>query len=161
MSVSDEGSAGTAAGDRRDDEAAIRALLDRQVRSWDAGDPVAYATAYTRDGDCVSFLGGHYRGRDAIAASCEVPRAGSVFKRLLRGGRLKLQITDLRFVTPDVAVVHAVCGATRGQRLRGRNVRVNTSVAVRTVDGWLLAASQNTTRRPVVERLTSKVVSPS
>jgi uncharacterized protein (TIGR02246 family) len=159
LSVSDEESVGTAAADRSADEAAIRALLNRQIRSWDAGDPVAYATAYTRNGDCVSFLGGHYQGRDAIAASCEVPRAGSVFKRLLRGARLKLHITDLRFVTPDVAVVHALCGATRGERLRGRNVRINTSVVVRTVDGWLLAASQNTTRHPVVERLISKAAS--
>jgi uncharacterized protein (TIGR02246 family) len=159
--VGEEKSDGSAAAGRGADEAAIRALLDRQIRSWDAGDPIAYASAYTRDGDCVSFLGGHYQGRDAIAASCEVPRADSVFKRLLRGARLKLQITDLRFVTPDVAVVHAICGAARKARLRGRNIRMNTSVAVRTADGWLLAASHNTTRRPIVERLTSRVVSRS
>jgi uncharacterized protein (TIGR02246 family) len=157
--VSDAGPGGTAAADWRADETAIRALLNRQINSWDAGDPVAYASAYTRDGDCVSFLGGHYQGRDAIAASCEVPRAGSVFKRLLREARLRLEITDLRFVTPDVAVVHALCGATRAERPRGRNVRINTSVAVRTVDGWLLAASHNTTRHPVTERLISKAAS--
>lgn len=157
--MNDEEAVETAAADRCDDELAIRALLDRQVEGWNAGDPVAYASAYTRDGDCVSFLGGHYQGRDAIAASCEVPRAGSVFKRLLRGARLKLQGTDLRFVTPDVAVVHALCCATRAERLRGRNVRMNTSVAVRTADGWLLAASQNTTRHPVMERLASNLLS--
>lgn len=148
-----------AARDRSADETAIRALLDRQVQSWNAGDPIAYASAYTRDGDCVSFLGGHYRGRDAIADSCEVPRAGSIFKRLLRGSRLTYQITDLRFLAPDVAAIHALCGATRGKRLRGRNVRMSTSVAIRTVDGWLLAASHNTTRRPVAEKLLSKAVS--
>jgi uncharacterized protein (TIGR02246 family) len=155
--VSDEGPVRSAA-DRSADEAAIHALLDLQIRSWDTGDPVAYASAYTGDGDCVSFLGGHYRGRDAIAASCEVPRAGSVFKRLLRGAHLELEITDLRFVTPDVAVVHALCGATRSARRRGRNVRMNTSVAVRTGNGWLLAASHNTTRRPVVQSLISKAI---
>lgn len=137
------------------DELAIRSLLDRQVRSWDDGDPVAYADVYTHDGDCVSFLGILYRGREAIAASSEVPRAGSVFKRLLRGARLNVEITDLRFITADLAVVHAVCGATRKVRLSGRNVRTNTSVVVRTANGWRLAASQNTTRRPVAERLIS------
>jgi len=157
--VSGEESVGTAAADPSADQAAIRALLTRQIKSWDAGDPVAYASTYTRNGDCVSFLGGHYQGRDAIAASCEVPRPGSVIKRLLRGARLRLQITDLRFVTSDVAVVHALCGATRNERLRGRNVRLNTSVAVRTVDGWLLTSSQNTTRHPVTERLISKAAS--
>ena len=158
--MSDADPVGTAAADRSADEAAIRGLLNRQITSWDAGDPVAYASAYTRNGDCVSFLGGHYQGRAAIAASCEVPRPGSVFKRLLRGARLRLQITDLRFVTPDVAVVHALCGVTRGERLRGRNVRTNTSVVVRTaVDGWLVTSSQNTTRHPAVERLISKAAS--
>lgn len=149
----------TVGSDRDSDEAAIRALLDRQIKSWDAGDPVAYASAYAREGDCVSFLGSHYQGREAIAASCEVPRAGSLFKRLLRGTRLQLQITHLRFLTPDVAVVHATCGAARGARPSRRNLRTNTSIAVRTADGWLLAASQNTTQRPLAERLTSKLVS--
>ncbi|MBW0017398.1 MAG: SgcJ/EcaC family oxidoreductase [Mycobacterium sp.] len=145
--------------DRDSDEAAIRALLDRQIKSWDAGDPVAYASTYARESDCVSFLGSHYQGRAAIAASCEVPRAGSLLKRLLRGTRLQLQITRLRFLTPDVAVVHATCSAARGARRIRRNLRTNTSIAVRTADGWLLAASQNTTQRPLAERLTSKLVS--
>jgi uncharacterized protein (TIGR02246 family) len=148
----------SAGSDRDADEAAIRALLDRQIQSWDAGDPIAYASAYAREGDCVSFLGSHYRGREAIAASCEVPRADSLFKRLLRGVRLNLEITHLRFLTPDVVVVHATCGATKGARPSRRNLRTNTSVAVRTADGWLLAASQNTTLRPLAERLASKLV---
>lgn len=138
---------------RNADEAAIRALLDRQTRSWDAGDPVGYASAYTGGGDCVSFLGGHHRGRAAIAASGEVPRAGSLLKRLLRGARLRYELTSLRFITPDVAVIHASCGVTRESRVRRRNLRTNTSVAVRTNDGWLLAATHNTTQRPFAEGL--------
>ena len=150
---------GPAGSDRAADEAAIRALLDHQIQSWDAGEPIGYASAYAREGECVSFLGSRYQGREAIAASYEVPRAGSLFKRLLRGVRLNLEITHLRFLTPDVAVVHATCGATRGARPSRRNLRTNTSIAVRTADGWLLAASQNTTRRPLAERLANKLVS--
>ncbi len=63
----------------------------------------------------MSFLGTHYRGREAIAASYEVPRATSVFRRLLRGGGLRFQITQLRFLTPDVAIVHATGGVTKGR----------------------------------------------
>jgi uncharacterized protein (TIGR02246 family) len=36
------------------DETAIRDLIALQIRSWDAGDPNAYAHAYTPDGDCVN-----------------------------------------------------------------------------------------------------------
>ena len=48
-------------------------MLDRQIKAWGAGDPDAYASVYTPEGDCVSFLGSHYKGREAIAASYEVP----------------------------------------------------------------------------------------
>lgn len=157
--MSNDNSSATVGTDRDADEAAIRALLDQQVQSWDVGDPRGYASVYAREGECVSFLGSRYQGREAIAASCEVPRAGSLFKRLLRGVRLKLEISHIRFLTPDVAVVHATCGATRGARPSRRNLRTNTSIAVRTADGWLLAASQNTTRQPLAERLISKLVS--
>jgi uncharacterized protein (TIGR02246 family) len=144
------------------DEAAIRRLIARQISSWDAGDPDAYARAYTPDGDCVSFLGAHYRGREAIAASCEVPPASTLFKKMLRGARLEFQITHIRFLTPDVAVIHAHGGLTkRGRSPSRRNNRTNTSVAVRTSDGWLLAATQNTTRRVLAEKVLNRLVGQS
>jgi hypothetical protein len=62
------------ANDRSAEEDAIRKLLDRQMMGWGAGDPEAYASVFTADGDCVSFLGSHYMGHDAIATSYEVPR---------------------------------------------------------------------------------------
>lgn len=144
--------------DRRADEDAIRDLLARQINSWNAGDPDAYAGVYTADGDCVSFLGSHYRGREAIAASCEVPRAASLFKKLLRGARLEFEVTHIRFLTPDVALIHARGGLAKpGRRPSRRRRRTNLSVAVRTAEGWRLAASQNTTHRPFTEKLMNKL----
>jgi uncharacterized protein (TIGR02246 family) len=141
------------------DETAIRDLIALQIRSWDAGDPNAYAHAYTPDGDCVNFLGTHYRGRDAIAASVEVPRAGSLLKKLMRGAHLELRINHVRFLTRDVAVIHASGGLTKkGRPPSRRNRRTNTSVAVRTPDGWLLAASQNTTQRPFTEKILARLI---
>ena len=75
------------------DEAAIRDLLDHQIASWNAGDSDAYARTYASDGDCVNFLGTHYRGRNAIAISAEVPRSGSLLKKLTRGARLEFRST--------------------------------------------------------------------
>jgi hypothetical protein len=76
------------------EDAAIRALLDRQVTGWAAGDPEAYAT-------------------------------------VIKGAR----------------------------RRNPHNVRVNTSIAVRTDDGWLLAASHNTTYRRFAEKLLGTLIS--
>lgn len=142
------------------DEAAIRDLIARQINSWNAGDPVAYAHAYAPDGDCVSFLGGHHRGRDAIAVSGEVPRAGTLFKKFLRGAQLDVEVTHLRFLTPDVAVIHADGGLAKpGRRPGRRNRRTNTSVAIRTTYGWLLAATCNTTQRPLAQKLLTAIAS--
>lgn len=142
-------------GDRRADEEAIRALIDQQVKGWAAGDPAAYASVFTADADYVTFLGSHYTGRDAIASSY-VP----LFRRLLKGTRLLIDITDIRFLTADVALVRANASVIKGARRRNRrSARVNTSVAVRTADRWQFAASQNTTHRRLAEALIHKLFS--
>lgn len=102
-------------GDRRADEEAIRALVDRQVKGWAAGDPAAYASVFTADADYITFLGTHHTGRDTITASY-VP----LFRRLLKGTRLLIDITEVRFLTPDVALVHANASVSKGARRRHR-----------------------------------------
>lgn len=43
--------------DQPADEDAIHALIDQQVKAWAAGDPVAHASVFTTDADCITFLG--------------------------------------------------------------------------------------------------------
>lgn len=130
------------------DECAIGALIDQQIAGWNTGDPQSYAAVFTADADYVTFLGAHHRGRDAIA-QCYAP----LFATLVRGTRLNVEITGLRLLTPDVALIHSRAVVTKHRRRRKPAVRVNTSVAVRTSDGWRLASSQNTTHRPIVQRV--------
>lgn len=139
----------------RADEHAIRELLDRQVKGWNSGDPEAYASVFTPDADYVTFLGSHYKGREAIATSY-----APLFKKLLKGSRLGTEITQLRFLTPDVVLIQANAAVTKGARRRNpRNTKVNTSIALRTDDGWQLAASQNTTHRQFAEKLMARLIS--
>ena len=105
-------------GDRLIDEDAIRKLVDRQMQAWAAGDPEAYASVFTSDADYVTFLGSHYQGRTAIAASY-VP----LFKKLLKGSRLDIEITQLRFLTPDVALILADAAVHRARRRKRREAR--------------------------------------
>lgn len=58
-----------------------------------------------------------------------------------RRRRGRTEITRLRYLTPDVALIQARAAITGWLRCRTRR---NTSVAVRTDNGWLLAFSQNT-----------------
>jgi uncharacterized protein (TIGR02246 family) len=100
-------------------------------------------------------LGGHYHGRDAIAASY-----APLFRKLLQGSRLNIEVKLVRLLTPDVALIHADAVVTKRGRRSRRPSRINTSVAVRTDDGWMLAASQNTTRRRLAETLLHRLTSP-
>ena len=136
------------------DETAIRTLLAQQVAGWNAGDPAAYAAVFTPDADYVTFLGARYYGREAIAASY-----APLFAKLLRGTRLETAGCELRFLTPDVALIHSRAVVTKKARRRNRGMRINTSVAVRTADGWLLASSQNTTHRRLAQRVMTALVS--
>ncbi|OBJ11780.1 DUF4440 domain-containing protein [Mycobacterium sp. 1482292.6] len=143
------------AGDQQADEQAIRALIDRQVIAWAAGDPAGYASVFTTDADYITFLGGRHVGRDAIAASY-VP----LFRKLLNRTQLRVDIVGVRFLTPDVALIHANASVVRaGRRRSRRNARVNTSVAVRADGRWQLVASQNTAHRWIAEKLMAKFFS--
>jgi hypothetical protein len=52
------------------------------------------------------------------------------------------------------ALIHAKGAAVKaGRRPTRRNVRVNTTIAMRTEGRWLLAASQSTTHRRLTEKL--------
>jgi uncharacterized protein (TIGR02246 family) len=137
------------------DEQAIRALIDLQVTGWDAADPDTYASVFTPDADYVTFLGSRHEGREAIASSYAL-----LFNKL-HGTRLRIQIIKLRYLAPDVALIQARAAVVRQQdsRWNRRGERVNTSIAVRTDDGWRLAASQNTPHRRFAEKFLGVVVS--
>lgn len=116
----------------RADEQAIRALIDRQVTGWDTADPDADASVFTPDADYVTFLGSRYKGRAAIASSY-----APLFNKLLRGTRLHTQIAQSRYLTPDVALIHARAAVTKqGRRWNRRGERVTpASLCAPTTDG--------------------------
>jgi uncharacterized protein (TIGR02246 family) len=135
------------------DEAAVRALLQRLYEAW--GDADAYAAAFTADADYIAFDGSHFRGRRAIAEGHR-----PLFERFLKGSRLVGESSSVRFLTPDVALIHgkgAVVRASQRRPSRGR-LSVQTLVAVRQADGWRLAAFQNTRYRPFDQTLLGKAL---
>lgn len=129
------------------DELAIRALLDRQRAAWAAGDALGYAAVFTNDADYITFSGAHHRGRHAIAASY-----APLFEKLLSGSLLVTEIVEFRLLATDVALIVTDATVLRHGRRRGR-ARVNTSIAIRIDGNWLLTFSQNTTRRPMIDKL--------
>ncbi len=135
------------------DLAAVRTLLQQFHDAW--GDADAYASVFTEDADYVAFDGTHAKGRRAIAESHR-----PLFERFLKGSRLFGESSAIRFLTPDVALIHskgAVLRAGQQRPSRGR-MSVQTLVAVKHADGWCLAAFQNTRYRPFAQTLVGKLL---
>jgi len=137
------------------DEEAVRELLFREMmEGWNRGSGEDFAAVFTEDGDLVAFDGTHFEGRAQIA-----PFHQELFDKWMKGTRLVGRVKDVRFLSPNVALMHAVGSAI----MRGKSVpsperdSIQTLVATRQNGEWRLAAFQNTQLRVMRNRIASLV----
>jgi uncharacterized protein (TIGR02246 family) len=128
------------------DEAAVRGLYQQLMDGWSQGSGEAFAAVFTEDGDLVAFDGTHFKGRKEIA-----PFHQELFDKWMRGTRLVGQVKDVRFLSPDVAIMHAVGGTVMRGKTKPSPERdsIQTLVATRQGGEWRLAAFQNTRVHPM------------
>ncbi len=128
------------------DGAAVRDLYQQLMDGWNRGSGAAFAAVFTEDGDLVAFDGTHFKGRREIEPSHQ-----ELFDRWTKGTRLVGEVKDVRFLGPDVAMMHAVGGTVMRGKLRPSPERdsIQTLVATRENGQWRLAAFQNTRVRPI------------
>jgi len=128
------------------DEAAVRSLYTQLMEGWNAGSGAAFAAPFAEDGDLVAFDGTHFKGRQAI-----IDFQQPLFDRWLKGTRLVGEVQSVRFLNPDIAVMHAIGGTLMRGKLKPDPARdsIQTLVAVRSEGTWQLAAFQNTRLRPM------------
>lgn len=128
------------------DEAAVRGLFGQMIGGWNGGGGEEFAAAFAEDGDLIAFDGTRFRGRAEISAFHQ-----ELFDRWMKGTRLVGRIEGVRFLGPDVALMHAVGGTVMRGKTRPSPERdsIQTYVAVRENGGWRLAAFQNTRVRPI------------
>jgi uncharacterized protein (TIGR02246 family) len=137
------------------DEVAIRALYQQMMDAWNKGSDEAYAAPFAEDGDLIGFDGTHFKGRREIA-----PFHQRLFETHLKGTRLVGQVTSVRFLSLDVALMHAVGGTV----MRGKSGpsperdSIQTLVATKRGGEWLLAAFQNTRIRPIGRNVAGTLV---
>ena len=137
------------------DEAAVRDLYRQLLDGWNRGSGDAFAAPFTGDGDLIAFDGTHFKGREDIA-----PFHQELFDRWLKGSRLVGEVEDVRFLSPDVAVMHAVGSTVMRGKSKPSPERdsIQTLVAVRERGEWRLAAFQNTRVRPMGPSLVTFLV---
>ena len=131
---------------KSDDEAAVRGLHAELMNAWNRGSGEAFAAAFTEDGDLIAFDGTHFKGRKAIA-----PFHQQLFDTHLKGTRLVGEVTSVRFLSPNVALFHAIGGTIMRGKSKPSPEResIQTMVAVLRDGEWRLAAFQNTRARPM------------
>ncbi|MFQ4146023.1 SgcJ/EcaC family oxidoreductase [Chlorogloeopsis sp. ULAP02] len=119
------------------DETAIRAVVQQMVDAWRRSDGTAYAAVFTEDADYIAFNGTHFKGRQEIASSHQ-----QLFDTFLRGTDLKGEIKSMRFLSSEIALVHANYRIVDSWRTEVSSMResIETFVAVKRDNGWILTA---------------------
>lgn len=124
----------------KNDEQVLKNLIRTVSDTWNIGDGKAYGTCFTEDCDYVTFNGQHLKGRGNVA---EVHQ--ELFDGVLKGSEMHHDVKDIRFITPDTAIVH-VLGAIqlRWQKRapKGRE-SINTNVAIKRDGEWKITAFHN------------------
>ena len=126
-----------------DDNAAIAALYFQMIDGWNKGSGDAFAAPFAEDGDLVGFDGTHLKGRQEIASFHQ-----RLFDTFVKGSRLVGKVRNVRILTPDVAIMHAVGGTVmaRQSNIEPERNSIHTLVAKKDdINGqWHFIAFQNT-----------------
>ena len=122
------------------DEAALRQIVKQVEDAWNAHDGKAFAAPFATDADYVVVNGMSIKGREAI----EKGHTG-IFTTIYKDSHNVATVKSVRFLRPDVAVVHVEWSLTF--RVGGKPVNahaMNTMVMTKEGGKWSIAAFQNT-----------------
>jgi uncharacterized protein (TIGR02246 family) len=126
--------------------------------AWNKRDASGMAALFSQNGQAIGFDGSQINGRNEIA-----DEIGQVFANHQTAVYVA-KIREVRFLTPDVAVLRAVVGMVPpGQSDLNPAVNaIQTLVAARQGDEWQIELSQNTPaqfhgRPELVEQLTEEL----
>ena len=126
-----------------DDESAVRDVLAEYTVSWNRHDTTAVGRLFTENSDYVNIAGVHWKGVQEI-----VQRHAELFQNRLKTAVRTLTGAEVRFSTPDVALVHATWDVTGWSRPTGEAVpflkEITTMVMVKTDGKWLITSFQDT-----------------
>jgi uncharacterized protein (TIGR02246 family) len=121
----------------------VRDVLAEYTVSWNRHDTAAVGRLFTEDCDYVNIAGVHLKGVQAI-----VQRQAELFQNKLKTAVRRLTGAEVRFSTPDVALVHATWDVTGSSRPTGEAVpvlkEITTMTMVKTDGKWLVTAFQDT-----------------
>ena len=120
------------------DEAAIRDNVKQMETGWNTKSGALFAKRFAEDADYVVINGMYIKGREAIESSHQ-----RIFDTIYKDTTITLTVKQIRFLRPDVAVVH-VTGQRVGPTKDLAEAAMITLVMTKEKQGWKIAAFQNT-----------------
>lgn len=125
---------------KNEDEAALREIVKQLQDGWNAHDGKAFAAPFAADADYVVVNGAYIKGRPAIEQGHT-----QIFSTIYKDSHNVGAVKSVRFLRPDVAVVHVEWNLefTAGGETR-KSRAVNSMVMTRDKGKWSIAAFHNT-----------------
>jgi uncharacterized protein (TIGR02246 family) len=126
------------------DEAAIRANVEQMAKGWNMKSGAEFAKPFAENSDYVVINGMHIKGRTDNAQGHQ-----QIFNTIYKDSRVSVNVKQIRFLRPDVAVVHVESNLTfkiGGAEQTGSGLI--TMVMTKEKDKWEIAAFQNTAIQP-------------
>lgn len=120
------------------DEAALRENVKLLETGWNTKSGATFAKPFAEDADYVIINGMYIKGRATIEASHQ-----QIFDTIYKDTNISLTVKQIRFLRPDVAVVH-VSGHRDGPTKELQQDAMLTLVMTKEKQGWTIAAFQNT-----------------
>lgn len=127
-----------------EDEAAIRANVEQMAKGWNMKSGAEFAKPFAEDADYVVINGAHIKGRAANAEGHQ-----RIFDTIYKDSSLAVSVKQIRFLRPEVAVVHVESNLTfklNGAEQKGRGLV--TMIMTKEKGKWSVAAFQNTAIQP-------------
>ncbi|MDF5723234.1 MAG: SgcJ/EcaC family oxidoreductase [Rhizonema sp. PD37] len=130
------------------DEAVIKAMMITFSEAWNAKDAEHLATLFAEDSDFVDVLGHWFKGRTEMKQA-----HAQALASFLRDNQMTITDTQIKFLTPDVAVAHTTWETTGQKSPDGVTLIQNTGVWTAVItckdNTWQIAAFHNTGTVPI------------
>ena len=127
---------------RAADEAAMRESVKQMQSGWNTKSGALFAKPFAEDADYVVINGMYIKGRNTIESGHQ-----RIFDTIYKDTTITLTVKQIRFLRPDVAVVH-VSGQRVGPTKDLAEGAMITLVMTKEKQGWTIAAFQNTSVAP-------------
>jgi uncharacterized protein (TIGR02246 family) len=125
-----------------EDEASIRRLQIEQADAWNRHDAAGYVRLFAPEGDIVNVMGWWWQGHEQMQA-----KLSAVFSTSFRTSELTITSTDVRFLTPTIAVAHVhwtMAGFHMPPGLPEPREGIEIQVLQKKAGHWLIQSFQNT-----------------